>query len=159
MIVISHLWTWHLSAFHLVNCVFSLIPSRSNFMSHVTPLSLSKNALSNVVLCSALSSQCYQVFFRATRCSKGSWKFTSTVKTTFVSVPFESVLWLHHLQHSKSLFWVSFRRCWIHHGPPSTRLFLSNSTHHPGISLRNKFSTLRSVCLNDRFSCSRHRFT
>ena len=29
----------------------------------------------------------------------------------------------------------------------------------PGISLKKKISTLRSVCLNDRFSCSRHRFT
>ena len=67
--------------------------------------------------------------------------------------------------NSKNLFQVSCHRCGIHHVPPSTRLFLSTLTHHPGISLRkffslrNFFSTLRSVFLNDRFSHSRHRFT
>ena len=39
------------------------------------------------------------------------------------------------------------------------RLFLSTSAHHPRNSLRNKFSTLRSVCLNDRFSRYQQRFT
>ena len=82
------------------------------------------------------------------------WKFTYATKTTF-----ESVLWLIYLQHSKNFFWVSCHRCGTHHGPPSMRLFLSTSAHHPGISLRNKFSNLRSVCLNDRLSCSRHRIT
>ena len=48
---------------------------------------------------------------------------------------------------------------WDSSGPPSMRLFLSTSAHNLGISLRNKFSTLRSVCLNDRFSCSRKMFT
>ena len=52
---------------------------------------------------------------------------------------FESVLWLPHSHHSKTLFWVSCRRCGTHHGPPSTRLFSSTSTHHPGNSLRNKY--------------------
>ena len=80
-------------------------------------------------------------------------------KQIFVSVTFESVLWLHPTQNSSTLFWFSCRRCGIHHYPPSMRLFLLTSAHHLGISLRNKFSTLRSVCLNDRFSLSRHRFT
>ena len=40
--------------------------------------------------------------------------------------------------NSRTLFQVSFRWCRIHHGPPSMRLFLSNSTHHLGISLRKK---------------------
>ena len=130
-------------------------------LSWVIPLLwvFQKNALPIVALCSTSSSQCCQVFGRAARCSKGSWKFTYVIKIAFVSVPFESVLWLHYLQHSKMLFWVSCHRCGIHHGPPSTRLFLSTSDHHLGISLRNKFSTLIFVCLNDRFSRSRHRFT
>ena len=63
MAVCSHLWTWHLSAFHSVNWVFSLLLRWSTFMIHVTPLSLSKNALSSVALCSTSSS------------SKGSLKF------------------------------------------------------------------------------------
>ena len=61
--------------------------------------------------------------------------------------------------NSRTLFRVLCHLCGIHHGPPSTRLFLSTSAHHPGNSLRNKFSTLRSVCLNDRFSHSQQRFT
>ena len=51
---------------------------------------------------------------------------------------FESVLWLLNSHHSKTMFWVSCRRCGTHHGPPLTRLFLSTSTHLLGISLRNK---------------------
>ena len=51
---------------------------------------------------------------------------------------FESVLWLLHSHHSRTMFQVSFRRCGTHHGPPSTRLFPSTSAHHPGNSLRNK---------------------
>ena len=70
---------------------------------------------------------------------------------------FELVLWLPHSHHSRTLFRVSCRQCGIHHGSPSTRLFLSTSTHYPVISLRNNFSTLRYVCLNDRFSRSQHR--
>ena len=59
----------------------------------------------------------------------------------------------------QNFFLVLCHRCGIHHGPPLTRLFLLTSAHHPGNSLRNKFSTLRSVHLNDRFSHSQHRFT
>ena len=84
---------------------------------------------------------------------KSCWDSTPAVKQFF-----ESVLWLHHTQNSRTLFQVSCCRCGIHHGPPSTRLFLSTSAHHPRISLRNKFSTLRYVCLNEKFSHSRHRF-
>ena len=76
-----------------------------------------------------------------------------------MSFNFESVLWLHHTQNSRTLFRFSCRRCGIHHGPPSMRLLLLTSAHHLRNSLRNKFSTLRSVCLNDRFSHFRHRFT
>ena len=72
---------------------------------------------------------------------------------------FDSVLWLPYSHHSRTLFQVSCHRCGTHHGPPSTRLSPSTSAHHPRISLRNKFSTLRSVCLNDRFSRSWQRFT
>ena len=140
MVVISHLWTWHLSAFHSVNWVFNLSPSQSTFMSHATPLSLSKNALSIVTLFFASSSQCFQFFSPAARCSKGSHVEILHLqsKQIFVSVTFESVLWLHHTQNSITLFQVLCHRCGIHHGPPSMRLFLSTLDHHPRISLRNK---------------------
>ena len=86
MVVFHRFWTWHLSTFHSVNWVFILSLSWSTFMSHVTLLSLSNNALSIIVLFSTSLSQCCQVYCHATRCSKGSLKFTSAVKTTFVSV-------------------------------------------------------------------------
>ena len=42
---------------------------------------------------------------------------------SFVSVIFESILWLRHTQNSITLFRFLCRQCGIHHGPPSTRLF------------------------------------
>ena len=73
---------------------------------------------------------------------------------------FESVLWLLHSHHSITMFQVSCHRCGTHHGPPLMRLFPLTSSHHPKkIFLETKLSTLRSVCLNDRFSRSQHRFT
>ena len=156
MLVISHLLTWNLSTFPSVNWVFRLSLSRSTFMSHATPLShvhcrivfhLVKSMLPSLWSC--------RIMFEGKSC----WDFTSAIKQLFLSVTFESILWLHHTQNSITLFRVSCRWCGIHHGPPSMRLFLSTSAHHPRSSLRNKFSTLRCVCLNDRFSCSQHRFT
>ena len=64
--------------------------------------------------------------------------YTCSQNNLFESVTFDSVLWLHYLQHSRTFFLVSCHRCGIHHGPPLTRLFLSTSAHHPGISLINK---------------------
>ena len=69
---------------------------------------------------------------------KSCWDFTPAIKQIFLSVTFESILWLHHTQNSITLFQVLCLRCGIHHGPPSMRLFLLTSAHHPGISLRNK---------------------
>ena len=85
MTVCSHFWTWYVSAFHSVNWVFRFFMSRSTFMSHATPLSLSNIALSVVSLCYASSIQCYQVFGCAALCSKGKlfWEFTPVVKTIF----------------------------------------------------------------------------
>ena len=125
-------------------------------MSHVTPLSLSKECivhchivcLSGLVMLPSLL-LCHPMF-------KGKLKnfFLYSQNSICVST-FELVLWLLHSHHSKFFFRVSCRRCWTHHGPPSMRLFSSTSPHHPGTSLRNKkLSTLRSVFLNDRFSHS-----
>ena len=51
---------------------------------------------------------------------------------------FESILWLLHSHHSRTVLWLSCHRWGTHHGPPSTRLFPSTSAHHPGTSIRNK---------------------
>ena len=108
-------------------------------MSHATPLSLSKECivhccivcLSHLVMLPSLLS-CHLMF-------KGKLKkfFLCSQNGLCVST-FESILWLLHSHHSRTMFWVSCRRCGIHHGPPLTRLFLSTSAHLPGISLRNK---------------------
>ena len=139
MVVVCHHWTWHLSAYHSVNWVFNWLTSWSNFMSHITPLILSKECivhcrivyLSHLVMLPSLLS-CRWMF-------RGKLKkfFLYSQNSLFVST-FESVLWLHHTQNYRTLFWVSCHQCGIHHGPPSTRLLLSTSSHHLGISLRNK---------------------
>ena len=46
----SQLCTWNLSPFHSVNWVFLFLRSHSTFVSHVTPLSLSKNVSFTVAL-------------------------------------------------------------------------------------------------------------
>ena len=128
-------------------------------MSHVTPLILSKECIvhscivcpsSPVMIPSLLS---FRLMF------KGSKKFRVCSQNNLCVGTFELSIWLHYLQHSRTLFQVLCHQCGIHHGPPSTGLFLSTSGYHPGNSIRNKFSTLRFVCLNDRFSCFRNRFT
>ena len=55
MVILSHLWTWHLFAFHSNSWVFILSPSQATFMGHVTPLSLSNNASSIITLCLGIS--------------------------------------------------------------------------------------------------------
>ena len=125
-------------------------------MSHVTPLSLSKEcivhycivSLSRLVMLPSLVS-CRPMY---------KWKveevYLCSQNSLCVST-FESVLWLLHSHHSKTMFLVLCHRCGTHHGPPSMRLFPLTSAHYPGNSLRNKKgNTLRSVCLNDRFSRS-----
>ena len=108
-------------------------------MSHATPLSLSKECivhcrtvcLSGLVMLPSLLS-CHPMF-------KGDPKkfYLCNPHSPCVSI-FESSIWLLHSHHSRTMFWVSCRRCGTHHGPPSTRLFLLTLAHHPGNSLRNK---------------------
>ena len=160
MVVCRYLWTWHFSAYHLSQLgiyPFSMTmhfhESCHSFESfkrmHCWPLHCvfvwSSHAAKSFVVSPDVQRKVEEVYL----CSQNS---------LYVST-FESVLWLLHSHHSRTMFQVSCHRCGTHHGPPSTRLFLSTSAHHLGNSLRNKFSTLRSVCLNDRFSRSRHRFT
>ena len=122
-----------------VNWVFSWSPWRSTFLSHVTLLSLSKECIVHrctvflfglVMLPSLLS--CRPMF-------KTDLKkfYLCNIHSLCVSI-FESVIWLLHSHHSRTMFRVLCRRCETHHGPPSTRLSPLTSAHHPGNSLRNK---------------------
>lgn len=72
--------------------------------------------------------------------------YTCSQKQIFVSVTFESVLWLHHTQNSRTVFPVLCHRCGIHYGPHSMRLILSTSAHHPRISIKNKKKYLE-ICM------------
>ena len=94
----------HGTYLHIIsfNWVFSWFSWRSTFMSHFNPLNLSKECivhyrtvcLSGLVMLPSLLS-CHPMF-------KGRKKFTSAIKTTSVSVLFESVLWLLHSHHSRN---------------------------------------------------------
>ena len=161
MAVFRYLWTWHLSSFHLINWVFNWRAIQSTYMSHVTPLSLLERMhFLHSYHVYVWSNQCFQFYKLCFPMFKVKLKrFTSAVKTASMSVLLsQSYGYLIHII-PELLFHISCRRCRIHHGSPSTRLFLSTSAHHPRNSLRNKFSTFRSVCLNNIFSHSRHRFT
>ena len=159
-VVCRYLWTWHLSAYHSFNWVFSWCTSWSTFMSHVTPLSLSKEwIVCHHAMCFFWYSHAAKSFVVSPDVQREVEEVYPCSQNNLCVSTFESVLWLPHSHHSRTLFQVSCRRYGIHHGPPSTRLFLSTSAHHPRNSLRKKFSTLRYVCLNDRFSRSWHRFT
>ena len=144
----------------LVNWVFSWSPWRSTFMSHATPLSISKECIvhyrtvcfSSLVMLPSLLS-CHPMF-------KGKLKkFTSTVKTVSVSV-----LLSHsdgYLIHIIPELCFEFRV--INVGLIMALLRQDYSHRHQliiwEIVLETKFSTLISICLNDRFSRSPHRFT
>ena len=89
-------WQWfvvtfeHDTCLHImsVNWVFNWSPWWSTFMSHVTPLSLSKECIVHCrIVCLSHSSHASKSFCCAAQCSKGIWRsFTSAVHTVFVSV-------------------------------------------------------------------------
>ena len=108
-------------------------------MIHATPLSLPKECivhhhtvcLSSLVMLPSLLS-CRPMF-------KGKLKkFYFCSQNSLCFNTFGSVLWLPYSHHSRTVFWVSCHECGTHHGPPSTRLFPSTSTHLPRNSLRKK---------------------
>ena len=110
-------------------------------LSWVMPLLwfFQKNALSTVALCVCPVQSCCQVFFSCHLMFKGDLKNFHLYNLHSLSVSiFESVLWLVHSHHSRTMFRVSCHRCGTHHGPPSMILFPSILSHHPGNSFRNK---------------------
>ena len=161
MAIVSHyLWTWNLSAYHFSQLGIQLISMTIHFHESCHSFESFKRMHcppSHYVF--FWSSHAAKFFVVSLDVQREVEKVYLCSQNSLCVSTFESVLWLPHPHHSRTLFRVSCRRCGIHHGPPSMRLFMSTSAHHPGNSLRNKFSTLRSVCLNDRFSYSRHRFT
>ena len=143
-----------------INWVFSWSSWQSTFMSHATPLILPKECIVHchtmclfglVMLPTLLS--CHPIF-------KGMLKkSTSIVKTVFVSVLLSQYCgyYIQIIPELCSKFHV------IDVGLIMALLRWDYSCQHQliiwEIVLETIFSTLRSVCLNDRFYCSQHRFT
>ena len=154
MIVCSHLWTWHLSAFHSVNWVFIFLPSRSMFMSHFNPLIHPKNASyfhcvwllpdwfnDSMSLVMSLYVQSNSSI-GTNICSHYAFHCVGHPYKSLSCLPLHLCVSLHsfHLPtyiNFPCQFCVDDVGLWIHHGPPSTSLFMSTSAHHPRTRLRN----------------------
>ena len=109
---------------------------------------------------SVLSSHAAKPFCHATRCSKEIWRsFTFAMYTVFVSVSLSQSYgyYIHIIPELCFEFHV------VDVGLIMALLQWDYSCRHQliiqEIVLEKMFSTFRSVCLNDRFSRSRHRFT
>ena len=143
-----------------VNWVFSWSLWWSTIMSHSTPLSLSKECivhchivcLSRLMMLPSLVSCCLMF--------KGDLKkFTYTVSIVFVSVLLSQSY--GYIIYNILEFFSEF--CVIDVGFIMALLRWDYSHRHQliirEIVLEKKLSTLRYVCLNDKLSHSRHRFT
>ena len=125
-----HLWTWYMSTFAFLNSwVFILSPSRSTFMSHLTPLSQFKE-------CIAISLHYMWFLSRWVNASK-SFFMPQFVQRMYllqanspINLPSYKVgrVWVSFMVVSslqnQLLFHVSCRWWGKHHGPPLTSLFL-----------------------------------
>ena len=128
-------------------------------MSHVTPLLFSKECIVHYRMVYPSGPAMLPSILSCCPMLKGSKKFTSAVKTTFMSVLLSQSYGycIHIILELCSKFRV------IDVGLIMALLRRDYSRRHHLIIretiLETKLSTLRSVCLNDRFSRSRHRFT
>ena len=139
----------HVCIFISNSWVFSLSSIQSNFMSHLTPLSQFEECIvTSLHYVWSMphwvnASKSFVVSFNV------QWKpplqYPSTTSLpSFNLIISNSILWLFSSLQHHLLFHIS-RRWWEnHHGPPSMSLFLSTSTLHPGIRLRNKFKYLEA---------------
>ena len=138
-VVCHYLWTWHLYAYHFSQLDIQLISmmihfheschsfesfKRMHFPSSHCVFVWSGHAANSFVVLPDVQREVEEVYL----CSQNSLCVST----------FESVLWLPHSHHSRTMFWVLFHRCGTHHSPPSTRLFPLTSAHHQRSSLRNQ---------------------
>ena len=162
MVIVCHyLWTWHLPAHHVSQLGIHLISATIHFHESCQSFDSFKRMHCPLSHCvSVLSCHAAKSFFHSTRCSKGIWRiFTSIVYTVFLSVSLSQPYgyYIHIIPELRSEFHV------VDVGLIMALLRQDYSRRHQliieEIVLETIFSTLRSVCLNDRFSRSRHRFT
>ena len=162
MVVVCHyLWTWHLFAHHVNQLGIHLISVMIHFHESCHSFESFKRMHCPLSHCvSVPSSHAAKYFCRPTRCSKGIWRiFTSAIYTVFVSVS---------LSRSYGYYIHIIPKLCFEFRVVDVRLIMAllrqdYSRRHQliirEIVLETIFSTLRSICLNDRFSLARHRFT
>ena len=138
-VVCRYLWTWHLSAYHISQLGIQLISVMIHFHESCHSFDSFKR------MHCPLSHHDFYPFSHTTKSfvvppnvQREIEEFYLCNQNSLRVSTFESVLWLLHSHHSRTMFRVSFRRCGTHHGPPSMRLFSSTSAHHMGNSLRKK---------------------
>ena len=160
MAVCRYLWTWHLSAYHfsqlgiwLIYMVIHFHYSCHSFESfkgmHCPPSHCvfvwSSHAAKSFVVPPDVQREVKKVYL----CSQNSLCVST----------FESVLWLLHSHYSRTMFEFHV----VDVGFIMALLQREYSYRHQliiqEIVLEKNFSTLRSVCLNDKFSHSQNRFT
>ena len=110
-----------------VNWVFNWSPWQSTFMSHVNPLSLSKECIFHCrIVCLSRLVMLPIRFVVSPNVQRGFEEVYLCSPHSLCVSTFESILWLLHIDHSRTMFQVSCHRCGTHHGPPSTRHFPIN---------------------------------
>ena len=158
-VVCHYLWTWNLSTYHFSQLGIQLIFVMTHFHEschsfesfkrmHCPPSHCvfvwSSHAANALVVSLDVQREFEEVYL-------------SSQNNLCVSTS-ESVLWLLHSHHSKTMFRVRV----IDVGLIMALLRRDFSYRHQliirEIVLETIFTNLRSICLNDRFSSSRHRF-
>ena len=147
VVVCRYLWTWHLSAYHFNQLGIQLMSMTIHFHESCHSFESFKR------MHCPLSHCVFVLFIHATKyfvvppnVQREVEEFYLYSQKNLCVSTFESVLWLLHSHHSRTMFWVLCHWCGTHHGPPSMRLFPSTSGHHPGNSLRNNYWYLE-ICI------------
>ena len=139
MAVCRYLWTWHLSAYHFSQLGIQLIFMTIHFHESCHSFESFKRMhcpLSHCVF--VWFSHAAKSFVAPPDFQREVEEFYLCSQNSLCVSTFESVLWLLHSHHSRTMFRYSCHRCGTHHDPPSTRLFPSTLARHPRNSLRNK---------------------
>ena len=160
-VVCRYVWTWHLSAYHFSQLSIQLISVMIYFHESCHSFESFKRMHCPLSHCvSVSSSHAAKLFCRVACYSKGIWRsFTSVVHIIFVSVYLIQSYgyYIHIIPKLCSEFHV------VDVGLIMALLRRDFSRRHQliirEIVLETIFSTLRYVCLNDRFSRSWHWFT
>jgi hypothetical protein len=120
------------------NWVICMSLSHTNSMCHYTFLFQLKSVLIFITLCSWYSSsQCCQVIF-VHYIVQGKFHFKPSICSITIFHSCVSPYSFNPPSHITFLCMFRVDDEVIHHGPPSTSIFLSTSTDYPGIRLRNQ---------------------